>query len=112
VNGFGLGLRLGSDRATAIYTLNRLRSVFTRLLAGWKLGSAQSLIDLATKSLKTLTGRRPVATPAAWMQNIRANTRFVDEVLELVGARDALRISDRKDLSEHRSLRVPRCVPR
>ena len=92
VNGFGLGLRLGSDRDTAIYALNRLRSVFTRLLAGWKIGSAPSLIDLATKSLKTLTGRRPVKAPAAWMQDIRANTTFIDEVLELVGARDVFQI--------------------
>lgn len=93
VNGFGLGIRLGSDRATAIYTLNRLRSVFTRLLAGWKAGGgAEFVVDLATKSLKTVTKSRSAATAVGWVRDLKANPKFFGEVRDLLGRQDPFRI--------------------
>ena len=88
VNGFGLGLRLGSDLDTSIYTLKRVRSVFTRLEAGWKVPGAAPLIDLALASLKDLTKPRTKAAPTAWLAGFRKYTDFFGQVKELIGRED------------------------
>lgn len=97
VNGFGLGIRLGSDRDATIYALNRLRSVFTRLLAGWKLDSAQPLVDLASKALKALAKSRGPMSPAASLKDFRSDARFFADVRELVGGEDPFRIERQAD---------------
>lgn len=57
VNGFALGVQLGSDREVATHARERLRSVATRLVYGWgaDLGDA----------LETLSGDRPLKFPDA-----------------------------------------------
>lgn len=88
VNGFGLGISLGSDRETTLYALRRLRSVLTRLLAGWELRSAEPLADLATKALKVLAKARGPVPAAAWLKDLRSDTRFFADVRKLVGRQD------------------------
>jgi hypothetical protein len=115
VNGFGLGMRLGSDRDTAIYTLNRLRSVFTRLLAGWKLESAQPVVDLASKALKSLARRQSTASPVAWVKDLKTHARFFGEIRALMGAEDPFRIERqaaglRKSLESRREVDALVCL--
>jgi hypothetical protein len=115
VNGFGLGIRLGSDRDAAIYTLNRHLSVFTRLLAGWKLESAQVQVEIALKALESLKKSRSAVSSTAWVSEIRNNTRFFDEVMELVGQQDPFRIEDqsggvRKALDGKKDIEVLVCL--
>jgi hypothetical protein len=88
VNGFGLGIRLGSDRDASIHTLKRHLSVFTRLVGGWKLPSAQAQVELALKSLEALQEPRSTVSPTDWLNELRKSTPFFDEVKELVGPQD------------------------
>jgi hypothetical protein len=53
INGFGLGILLGSDREVAAHARERLRSVATRLVDGWKVDAADLLQSLSkSKTLR------------------------------------------------------------
>lgn len=52
INGFGLGLRFGADRDVAAHAHERLRSVATRLVYGWKLDVAELLHVIRGTKLK------------------------------------------------------------
>jgi hypothetical protein len=88
VNGFGLGIQLGSAREASIHTLNRHLSVFMRLAAGWKMRSAETQVELAQKALKALKSLRSSVPPVAWLNEVRKNAPFFDEVKELIGRPD------------------------
>jgi hypothetical protein len=115
VNGFGLGVRLGSDRDTSIHTLKRHLSVFTRLVAGWKLKSAEAQVDLALKALKALSKPRATGSPTAWLDELRKSAPFFDEVRELVGKQDPFGIEGeasglRKLLGGQKDLEILVCL--
>ena len=115
VNGFGLGITLGSERDATIYALRRLQSVFTRLQAGWELRTAGPLIDLAAKELARLAKSRRATSPGPWVSELRADLTFLDEVKEFVGADDAFRIAEqasgfRKSLESVQDVDVLVCL--
>ena len=92
VNGFGLGMRLGSARDASIHTLNRHLSVFTRLLAGWKLPSAQTQVELALKALNALKKPRSSVSPTAWLSELRRSALFFNDVRRLIGPQDPFEV--------------------
>jgi hypothetical protein len=49
MNGFGLGVRLGTARDVYAHVVARYRSVFTRLAAGWGVDGARAEADFARK---------------------------------------------------------------
>jgi hypothetical protein len=115
VNGFGLGIRLGSDRDASIHTLNRHLSVFTRLAAGWKLRSSEAQVQLASKALKALKRPQGSVPPTAWLTELRKSTPFFDEIKDLVGPQDPFGIepeaaSLRKLLDAKKDLEVLVCL--
>jgi hypothetical protein len=115
VNGFGLGIRLGSDREASIHTLNRHLSVFTRLAAGWQLRSAQAQVELALKALEALKKPRSSVSPTAWLNELRKSAPFFDEVKEFVGPNDPFRVEGeaaglRKLLDGKKDLEVLVCL--
>ena len=91
VNGFGLGIRLGTDRAAATHTLRRLLSVSTRLAAGWQVDSAERLAEVAAKAL-TASARTKGRVSLAWVDELRSDPKFMDAVTELVGAEDPFKV--------------------
>jgi hypothetical protein len=64
VSGFSLGTRLGSSKQVLAHTIERHRSVFTRLLA---LGHAEA--EAEVKRARAAVRQRP--TPAAWLAGVR-----------------------------------------
>jgi hypothetical protein len=115
VNGFGLGITLGSDRDATIYALRRLQSVFTRLQAGWEVRTAGPLIDLAAKELGRLAKSRRATSPGPWVSELRADPAFLDEVKEFVGANVAFRIAEqasglRKSLESAQDVDILVCL--
>jgi hypothetical protein len=91
VNGFGLGIRLGTDRDAMVYTLERLRSLATRLLAGWSLDGAERLAELAAKALESAADSKGRVS-FGWLKELRSDSSFLDSVRELVGADDPFQI--------------------
>ncbi|TMC54253.1 MAG: hypothetical protein E6J20_04055 [Chloroflexi bacterium] len=88
LNGFGLGIRLGSDPSATIYAMQRLLSVFTRLLATWSLTSAPTVMDLASRVLRALARSRGRASRVDWANDLRADARFFAEIRDAIGRQD------------------------
>jgi hypothetical protein len=91
VNGFGLGIRLGTDRAAVVHALHRLLSVSNRLVAGWAVGDAERLAEVATTALAT-TAKTKGRVSLGWLDALRSDTTFMDTVRELLGADDPFKI--------------------
>ena len=64
VSGFGLGARLGTLADAVTYTIERHRSVFTRMLEGWQVAAAEPEVQAAVAAL------RDAPTPARWIGGI------------------------------------------
>jgi hypothetical protein len=90
VNGFSLGTRLGSSKEALAHTLERHRSVFTRLLA---LGHAEAEVEI--KAARAALRRPP--TPAAWIGGVRERFEGVSALLAAAGA-DKRRIDGLKGM--------------
>jgi hypothetical protein len=88
VNGFSLGTRLGSSKEALAHTVERHRSVFTRLLA---LGHAEAEVEI--KAAREALRKPP--TPAAWIGGLRERFEGVSALLAAAGVdkrrRDALK---------------------
>lgn len=94
VNGYGLAVRLGSDRNASIHTLNRHLSVFNRLMAGWKLPSAKAQIVRASEALEALKAPRSRTPPTDWLKALEKDLAFFTEIKHLVGEKDPFGIED------------------
>jgi hypothetical protein len=92
VNGFSLGTRLGSSQEALVHTLERHRSVFTRLLA---LGHTEAEVEI--KAAQAALRKPP--TPAAWIGGVRERFESVSALLAAAGA-DTRRIEGLKGLLE------------
>ena len=78
INGFSLGVRLGSAKEALAHTIERHRSVFTRLAA---LGHDQAEVEV--KAARAALRKPP--TPAAW-RSVRERFDAIAELLVAAGA--------------------------
>jgi hypothetical protein len=90
VNGFSLGTRLGDAKQVLTHTIERHRSVFTRLLA---LGHDGAEVEV--KAARAALRRRP--TPAAWIAGVVERFDAIAELLATGGA-DKARIEAARKL--------------
>jgi hypothetical protein len=88
VNGFGLGVRLGTEREVLIHTLNRYLSVFNRLAAGWNLPNAEKHLELTANALALSRKRRKLALPRLWLEQLQEDTSIFDAMREILGPDD------------------------
>jgi hypothetical protein len=79
VNGFSLGTRLGDSKTVVRHTIERHRSVFTRLLA---LGHAEAELEVKTAG----AALRGPPTPAAWIAGVRERFDVIAALLVAGGA--------------------------
>ena len=78
VSGFSLGARLGNSKQALVHTMQRHRSVFTRLLA---LGHAEAEVEI--KAARAALRRPP--TPAVWIAGVRERFDGISSLLSGVG---------------------------
>ena len=79
INGFSLGVRLGSAKEALAHTIERHRSVFTRLAA---LGHDQAEVEV--KAARAALRKPP--TPAAWVSGVGERFDAIAELLVAAGA--------------------------
>jgi hypothetical protein len=78
VNGFSLGTQLGSTKQALAHTIERHRSVFTRLMA---LGHAEAEVEV--KAARAAQHKPP--TPAAWISGVGERFDAISQLLSAVG---------------------------
>jgi hypothetical protein len=79
INGFGLGVRLGTTVEALRHTLERYRSVLTRAAAEWGLEDVQKEADRLRKALRRFP---PRARAETWLDEIAERWELVEEILE------------------------------
>jgi hypothetical protein len=79
INGFSLGTRLGSAKDAVKHTIERHRSVFTRLAA---LGHGDAEVEIKTAR----AALRKLPTPAAWIAGVHERFDAIAELLAAGGA--------------------------
>jgi len=88
INGFGVGIRLGTEQETFMYTLTRVISVFRRLTVIWKMSSLEKHIQYATKIFDELKSGSHNNYLTEYSEYLLNNHSFIEEMTRLVDDRD------------------------
>jgi hypothetical protein len=79
INGFGLGVQLGTARDALRHTLERYRSVLTRAAVEWGLDNLEKEADRVRKALRRFP---PRARAESWLAEISDEWELIEEVLD------------------------------